>query len=80
MNQDLPELAIKILHEIGVQLFLPALHVLDLVEEFEVDLIGQEIVLGCACVILKEGVVLAIPLLFHVPFRLLLHVLQLGMQ
>lgn len=36
--------------------------------------------LGSACIILKEGIILPISLLFHVPLRLLLHVLQLGMQ
>ena len=80
MNQDLPELAVKVLHEVGVQLFLPAFDILNFVEEFEVDLVGQEVVLGRACVILEEGIVLAISFLFHVPFGLLLHVLELGVQ
>lgn len=49
-------------------------------EELEVDLVGEEVVLGCALVCFQEGVVGSIPLNLSFPLRLFVHIYFFGVE
>lgn len=80
LNQNITKLAVEVLHEVRVQFLLPFLETFELEVEFVVGLVGQQVVLGRAVVVLEEGVVGPVPLALHHPLRTLVHVDVLGMQ
>ena len=74
------ELFIEFLHKVCVKFVLPFSDCIEFEEQFEVDLIGQEVVLGCTLIVFEEGVVSAISFGFGDPFWLFLHVDVFGMK
>jgi hypothetical protein len=63
-----------------MQFFFSLFRILDFMEQFEVDLIGKQVVFGSALIVFKQWIVFTIALLLHIPLRLLFHVFILRME
>jgi hypothetical protein len=74
LNENITKLAVEVLHKVSVQFLLPFLETFELEVQFVVGLVGEQVVLGSAAVVLEEGVVGAVPLSLHHPLWTLVHV------
>lgn len=80
LNQYIAKFTKKILDKVGVKFLLSFFDILNLMEKFEVDLVGQQVMLGGALIVFEEWIILAIAFLLYVPFWFLLHVFLFGVE